>query len=256
MQSFRNEITDYIKSKYSAEPEYLWAKFSNYAVFRHGDNKKWFAIIMDIPYKKIDRSKSGRVEILNIKINDLLLQDLLIQQEGCYRGYHFSRGNWLSVVLDGTVPLENTRSLIDTSFTATASVKKRREMRPPKEWLIPSNPKYYDVISAFNNSEIITWKQGSGIKKNDTVFLYVGSPVSAILYKCRVIETDIPFDFQTEGLTIKKLMKIQLLKRYQADSFTFDRLKTEYGIFAVRGPRGVPDSLSRALNGRDESTGG
>lgn len=250
MQSLRNETTDYIKSKYNAEPEYLWAKFPNYAVFRHGDNKKCFALIMDIPYDKIDRSKSGRVEILNIKVNDLLLRDLLLRQEGCYRGYHISRGNWLSVVLDGTFPLENIMSLIDTSFSTTASVKKRQEMRPPKEWLIPSNPKYYDVISAFDNNDIITWKQGRGIKKNDTVFLYVGSPISAILYKCKVIGTDIPFDFQTEGLTIKKLMKIQLQKRYRADDFTFERLKTEYGIFAVRGPRGVPDSLSRALNGK------
>lgn len=125
MQSLRNETTDYIKSKYNAEPEYLWAKFPNYAVFRHGDNKKWFALIMDIPYDKIDRSKSGRVEILNIKVNDLLLRDLLLRQEGCYRGYHISRGNWLSVVLDGTFPLENIMSLIDTSFSTTASVKKK-----------------------------------------------------------------------------------------------------------------------------------
>ena len=77
--------------------------------------------------------------------------------------------------------------------------------------------------------------------------MYVASPVSAILYKCKVTETDIPFQYQDENLTIKSLMKITLQKRYAAEEFTFETLKNEYGIFAIRGPRGVPNSLSVAL---------
>ena len=49
------------------------------------------------------------------------------------------------------------------------------------------------------------------------------------------------------NLTIKALMKIKLLKRYKPDKFTFDVLKEEYGIYAVRGPRGITNSLSEAL---------
>ena len=75
------------------------------------------------------------------------------------------------------------------------------------------------------------------------VFLYVASPVSAILYKCRVLETDIPYDFHNDNLTIKALIKIELQKRYKPDEFTFDVLKEEYGIYAIRGPRGVPEAL-------------
>ena len=82
----------------------------------------------------------------------------------------------------------------------------------------------------------------------DIIYLYVGAPVSAILYKCRVTETDIPYNYQDRNLTIKALMKIKLLKRYDKNSFTFKVLNDEYGIFAVRGPRGVPFSLSEALN--------
>ena len=82
----------------------------------------------------------------------------------------------------------------------------------------------------------------------DPAFLYVGAPVSAILYKCKVTETDIPYDFRNKNLTIKALMKIRLLKRYDPGEFTFDVLKSKYNIFAVRGPRGIPNSLSAALN--------
>ena len=71
----------------------------------------------------------------------------------------------------------------------------RLMIRPPKEWLIPSNPKYYDIIHAFDDTDEIDWKQGAGIKTGDTVFMYVGSPVSAVLYKCKVTETDIPYSY-------------------------------------------------------------
>ena len=128
-----------------------------------------------------------------------------------------------------------------------SSVKKKEKVRPPKEWIIPSNPKYYDIIHAFDDTDVINWKQGAGIRQGDTVFMYVGAPVSAVLYKCKVTETDIPYQYQDRNLTIKALMKIQLLKRYAPDQFTFEVLKTRYGIFAVRGPRGVPDLLSAAL---------
>ena len=77
--------------------------------------------------------------------------------------------------------------------------------------------------------------------------MYVGAPVSAILFKCKVTETDIPYQYQDKNLTIMALMKIRLQKRYKPDKFTFERLKSEYGIFAVRGPRGIPNSLSEAL---------
>lgn len=249
-RSLRDDIFAYAKKKYETKPEYLWAKFPDYAILRHDDNNKWYGIIMNIPYEKIDSQKSGAVDILNVKLDDALLRDLLIRQDGYYIGYHISRGNWISVVLDGTVDFKEITHLLDVTFEVTASAKKKQKIRPPKEWLIPSNPKYYDIVHAFDDTDMIDWKQGSGIKKDDTVFMYVGAPVSAILYQCKVIETDILCDYHSKELTITKLMKIKLQKRYKPDQFTFARLKSEYGIFAVRGARGVSNSLSCALKGK------
>lgn len=246
-ESMRSEVTGYIKKKYKADPEYLWKRYPDYAVFRHSDNRKWFGIIMNISYEKIDSEKSGMVDILNVKLEDILMRDYLVSLDGYYPGYHISRGNWISIALDGTVPFEAVCELIDIGFSATASKKKRKVLRQPKEWLIPSNPKYYDIIHAFDDTDTIDWKQGAGIIKNDIVYIYVGAPVSAIMYRCKVLETDIPYNYHSDGLTIKALMKIKLLKRYEADQFTFERLKTDFGVFAVRGPRGVPNSLSALL---------
>ena len=125
--------------------------------------------------------------------------------------------------------------------------EKKQILRLPKEWIVPANPKYYDIEAAFEDSDEIDWKQGAGIKEGDTVFVYVAAPVSAILYKCAVTKTDIPFPYDDGKVRMKALMKIKLQKRYPRDRFTFAVLGSEYGIFAVRGPRGIPDNLSEAL---------
>ena len=246
-KSLRDNVFEYAKKKYRTEPEYLWIKFPDYAVLRHSDNNKWYGLIMDVPRVRLGLDGDSFVDILNVKIADPLLVDMLVQNDGYMRGYHISRGNWISILLDGTVPFEDICRWIDESYAATASKQKKQKIRPPKEWIIPANPKYYDIEHAFDEKDEIEWKQGNGVKSGDTVFMYVAAPVSAILYKCKVTETDIPYDYRDEKLTITALMKIRLLKRYGAERFTFERLKDEYGIFAVRGPRGVPHSLSEAL---------
>ena len=247
MTTLRDELFVYAKKKYKTAPEYLWVRYPDYAILRHGDNQKWFALVMDVPRSKLGLPGDQPVDILNVKMGDPLLADLLLRQDGFFRGYHISRGNWVSILLDGSVPLEEICRWLDESYMATASAKTRQKLRPPKEWIIPANPKYYDIESAFAAADEIDWKQGAGIKKGDTVFVYVAAPVSAILYKCRVTATGIPFRFDAGKAHTRTLMRIKLLKRYAPERFTFDVLGKEYGIFAVRGPRGIPEPLSKAL---------
>jgi hypothetical protein len=116
-----------------------------------------------------------------------------------------------------------------------ANTPKKEKTRQPKEWVIPANPRYYDIEAAFTSDNEIVWKQGAGIRKGDTVYVYVAAPVSAILYKCCVIETDIPYSYDNGKVRMKALMKIRLEKKYPRDRFTFDMLGKEYGIHAVRG---------------------
>lgn len=268
MSSYRNDLYVYAKKKYNTEPEYLWHRYPGYAALRHRDNAKWFGLVMNVPAEKLGLDDSAHdpvddsvhdsvhdsahdsveKDILNVKLSDAMLKDMLVQQEGFFPGYHISHGNWISILLDGTVPFEEVCRWLDESYLNTASKEKKQKMRPPKEWIIPSNPKYYDIQAAFRSSKEIDWKQGKGIKVGDTVFMYVAAPVSAILYKCRVTKTDIPFRFDEGNVHMTALMKIRLLKEYAPEEFTFERLGREYGIYAVRGPRGIPAALSEALN--------
>ena len=246
-EKLKDAVFTYIKKKYKVSPEYPWKRYPDNAVFRHSDNNKWFALVMEVGGDKLGLNNADYIPVINVKIDDMFLRDMLIRQDGVIPAYHMNKQQWITVFLDGVVNKAQVFDLIDASFLATASAKKKQKIRPPKEWIIPSNPKYYDIIHAFDETDEIDWKQGNGIKTGDTVYMYVGSPVSAILYKCKVTETDIPYSYQDENLTIKALMKIKLLKRYKPEKFTFEVLKEEYGIYAVRGPRGIPNSLSAAL---------
>ena len=244
----RETVLAYIKKKYKISPEYPWEKYDSNAVFRHSDNKKWFVLVMSVEKNKLGFSDAGYVDVIDLKIDDMMFRDMLLQKEGIFPGYHMNKEHWITVLLDGTVEEAMICDLIDASFLATTSKKKKGKIRPQKEWIIPANPKYYDIEHAFDHEEIIDWKQSSSIKVGDTVFMYVAAPISAILYKCKVVEADIPYDYQDKNLTINTLMKIKLLQKYDSKQFTFERLKKDYGIYAVRGPRGVPNSLSHELN--------
>ena len=94
---------------------------------------------------------------------------------------------------------------------------------------------------------MIRWKQSSSIAVGDTVFMYVAAPVSAILYKCRAVEVDIPCSYDDGKVRMTRAMRIKLLQTYDRQRFSLERLK-DYGVYSVRGPRSVPNSLSCELN--------
>lgn len=244
----REEVFNYIKKKYKVSPEYPWGKYENNAVFRHADNKKWFALVLEVGRDKLGLSGNERVDVINLKIDDRMFKEVLLKEKEILPAYHMNKEHWISVVLDGTVKEDKVFDLIGASFLATASKKKKEKVRLPKEWIVPANPKFYDIVHAFDNTDTIDWKQSSSVKAGDTIFMYAAAPVSAILYKCRAVEVDIPYEYAGKDLTIHTVMKIRLLRKYEPERFTFDRLKEDYGIYAVRGPRGVPNSLSHELN--------
>ncbi len=115
----RQQISDYIGNEYGVSPEYPWEKYSDYAVYRHQDNKKWFALIMNVGRDKLGLSGSEQVSAINLKIDDVILHDVLVQEDGIMPGYHMSKQHWITVLLDGSVPEGKVKDLVDVSYRAT-----------------------------------------------------------------------------------------------------------------------------------------
>ena len=91
--TLRDRLFDYIKGKYDTDPEYPWMRYPDYAVFRHAENQKWFGIVMNVSRGKLGLSGDETVDVLNVKLSDPFLVDILIRQPGYVRGYHIRRGN-------------------------------------------------------------------------------------------------------------------------------------------------------------------
>lgn len=114
------QVLQYLQDRYSAEPEFLWAKTPNNAVFRHTANKKWFAaLLLDMPREKLGLD-GGRqaVDILDLKCDPNLIGSFL--NGTCYLpGYHMNKEHWITVVLDGSAPADEVFRLIDLSYEIT-----------------------------------------------------------------------------------------------------------------------------------------
>ena len=122
--SQRRRVTEYIRDRYAAEAEHLWAKYPNYAVFRQPASRKWFALVMDIPRNRLGLEGDSDVDIIDVKCGPLMVGSLLAQ-DGFLPAYHMSKSSWISVLLDETVPDEQIYPLLELSYDSVAPKRKR-----------------------------------------------------------------------------------------------------------------------------------
>ena len=119
MNTIRKRIDAYTKEKFGIEPEILPFSHEDYEIYRHTETGKWFAVFIVKERSEFGLDGDGTAEILSVKIKDLLLTDVLMDKPGYLRGYPSRKWNWVSVVLDGTVPFEDICRLLDESYLTT-----------------------------------------------------------------------------------------------------------------------------------------
>lgn len=94
-------------------------KYPNYKVFRHTSTQKWFAIIMDVPKSKLGLQEPGILDVVNFKCDTLLIGSLRCEA-GFFPAYHMNKDSWITVALDGSVPDDKIKMLLNESYDATA----------------------------------------------------------------------------------------------------------------------------------------
>ena len=132
------------------------------------------------------------------------------------------------------------------------------------EWIIPCNPHYYDISAAFDKLETIDWRQSAtSINAGDTVYIYVGSPVQAVAFRCIVEKTGIrPEQVDRSDEEFSKgdqmddyyqYMRVRLIEKYPTDVVTLDRMHEAGMPGNIQSPRRVTGGLKRLI---DSSFGG
>lgn len=125
MHSYRDRLYEYIQNQYGDNPAFLWPQHPFYAVLRHNSNQKWYAVIMDVPKPKLGIDGDGVIDILNVKCTREKVP-LLLTKRDYLPAYHMNKNNWISVRLDGDIPLTDIHNLIDISFGLTAKLPAAR----------------------------------------------------------------------------------------------------------------------------------
>ena len=93
----------------------------DYAVLRHADTGKWFALVMDVPAEKLGLAGDAVHEVMNIKVDPDEL-DALLDGGGVLPAYHMHKGSWASVLLgdaEDALDAAEVQCLIRASFALT-----------------------------------------------------------------------------------------------------------------------------------------
>ena len=126
----RAELTQYILETYGTEPDRPWARYPSYEVFRHSGGRKWFALAMDIPGAKLGLAGEGAVDIVNLKC-DPRMTGTLRTEPGFFPAYHMNKEPWITAVLDGSVPAEKLKALLELSYELTRPKPRKKSSKTP-----------------------------------------------------------------------------------------------------------------------------
>lgn len=112
----RSELFEWVKETYGTAPDYPWNDWN--AVLRHAESKKWYAVILEVSVQKLGLAGNQIIDILNVKSDPLLIGSLRSKQ-GYFPAYHMNKEKWVSIALDGSVPDDEIKNLLDMSYKLT-----------------------------------------------------------------------------------------------------------------------------------------
>ena len=80
----------------------------------------------------------------------------------------------------------------DIAANRRKELEERGHHNARRVWLVPANPKEYDLASAFSQYDTLDWKRSYHYENGDILFLYVSFGIQKVRYKVEVIEGLVP----------------------------------------------------------------
>ena len=119
----KQEFFELCSSSYLTQPDYPFDDWMESAVFRHADNKKWFAIVMKVSRRKFGMDSDEVIDVVNLKLPAEMFGSFGAA-DGVYPAYHMNKLHWISVALPDA-PNDVVQFLLNASFEATKPSKKK-----------------------------------------------------------------------------------------------------------------------------------
>lgn len=260
-----NRAEAWISREYGVDVEFPWEKYPGNGTFKCSENGKWFAALLTVEYGKLandadvaNANAAGAgvnsrahddeeiVEVINLKADPEKIP-ALTKIPGVHPAWHMNKKHWISVILDDTLPDAQAFDLIRESYRLVSDGKPTK-VKSTGAWMIPSNPKIYDVDAGFRGGRgEIEWHQHNNIKPGDEVYIYSSAPNSAILYRCEVVASDLHYHGMfKESKGYERSMRIRLIEKYPPDKYPLAFIKA-HGGSVVRSARSMPKELYEAI---------
>ena len=121
----KQEFFELCSSSYLTLPDYPFDEDFETAVFRHNDNRKWFALSMQVSRRKFGIDSDEVIDVVNLKLPTEMFGSFGAA-DGVYPAYHMNKLHWISVLLPDA-PDDVVQFLTNASFEATKSKIKQRK---------------------------------------------------------------------------------------------------------------------------------
>ena len=117
------EVFALAKERFGTEPEYPWAD-SDAAVLRRGDTKKWYAVFLNVAGEKLGLTGRGVLRVVNLHADPGKVPELLLKP-GHFPAFHMNKKSWVTLLLDGSVPMEDLAEELSESYRLGGKEKKK-----------------------------------------------------------------------------------------------------------------------------------
>ena len=121
----KQEFLEYCLNTYGTPPDYPFDDWMESVVFRHADNKKWYAIVLRVSRRKFGFDSDEGIDVVNLKLPTEMFGSFGAA-DGVYPAYHMNKLHWISVLLPD-VPDDTVKFLVNVSFEATKDKRKYKK---------------------------------------------------------------------------------------------------------------------------------
>ncbi len=112
----KEELIKFVQENYGVACDTPF-KDDNIKIFRHLNNKKWFAALLRVQENKIRGVGEKVIDILDVK-TDPLIREPMLKKKGVYIAYHMNKVHWLTIDIN-EIKDEDLEFLLDLSFELT-----------------------------------------------------------------------------------------------------------------------------------------
>lgn len=120
--SLRFDILKYSQDKFHTKPIYPWTLLPEYAVLRHEGSLKWFALFMNVDGQRLGLTPGRIYDVIDLRCEESDIPSYL-EKKGFLPAFHMSKKNWVTILLDGSVSLDEIKRLLDESYEITRDRK-------------------------------------------------------------------------------------------------------------------------------------